>query len=616
MGILNFSSPMRVLWGAVVLLGLAPAASAQEGAGPGAAGSQWLHVIAEALLTDDFLWIWCGIIISWAGLMGIGLFRKSRRLQRALRNAIAGLASFQDPTEFTHGLEEYGQAVSSSPLLKGPWTEFRRSLVVPAQGEPGAVLTTDEPGRHLSDDTLGASQLSLGFYASVPSHLTAFGILGTFLGLAAGVHVAAGNLSASDPDVVKQALSQLLNGASLAFITSVVGLSCSLVFLIFERSAVAKLRRVRHDWAARLEQLVLPLSMEKLQFDQLEYAKEQTRQLKAFNDELRFSIEQALEERVAGRLAPLLERLDGSLQGLRQDRSTEAGAAIEDMLERFLAAMNQRTNEEFGSVKSALSEAADTLRSSAEVMSSQLGQAGSSLSAEVGSLLEGLRDGVERLNQTSASLNATIESALAKVRSDVEATSKTLSGNLVEAGKGAAQAMDQSMEGFQQGMKDLQRAAESMHRTVAEVQLAAKEMASVRRTISEAHVHVEQLIEPARALSESVRQSAAQFTAAWRDGREVVAQTQQIAALMAAQQDATAASWEEYRLRFEGIDRSLGRSFQQMSEGLDRYMEKTAEFAKELDEHSSKAIESLGAVMQELSETLSDLEELLPKVRR
>ncbi len=63
----------------------------------------------------------------------------------------------------------------------------------------------------------------------MPSHLTAVGILGTFLGLAAGIGMAAEGLTASAQQAVTQALKQLLAGESLAFVTSILGIFFSLV---------------------------------------------------------------------------------------------------------------------------------------------------------------------------------------------------------------------------------------------------------------------------------------------------------------------------------------------------------------------------------------------------
>ena len=568
------------------------------------------------LLSNQFVWIWCAAIVAYLLLCAVAFGLRTQRLLGSFRSALDPLRSIASPREFASELEHYSETVRELTPLRDPWMALRRTLLVPSQGEIRPVRSTTDIGHYLHDGSLIAGNVRLSFYASVPGHLTALGILGTFIGLAAGIGEASPNIQGNArPDLLLEALSKLLSGASLAFGTSIAGLGASLVFLVGERWQVSRMRQAQHEWVGRLEALIEPLSLERLAYDQLEYAKEQTKQLKGFNDELRFSIETALEEKVAGSLRPVLERVDASLQGLRADRQTDATAAIEAMIERFLTAMNERTSVEFGAVASAMTSAADELRASAAAVSSELGQAGSSVSAEFGNLLTGLRRTLERLDEAGARLNSKVEDSVARLQEELSVAAKSASGGMLEAGRDAAQAMTESAEGFRRGMGELERAAEGMHRNVEEVQLAAHEMASVRTTIADAHRHLEALVAPARELTQSVRQSSEQLTAAWRDGRELVGQIRQAVVDMSEQQRETAGAWQDYRARFENIDRSLREAFTHMSQSLDSYTAKTKDFAEGLDKHSANAIGSLSAVINELEGTLEELLDLLPKVK-
>ncbi len=60
--------------------------------------------------------------------------------------------------------------------------------------------------------------------------LISLGVLGTFFGLVIGVSAASSGLASTDADDARQALSALLDGAGLAFITSLLGLSFALWF--------------------------------------------------------------------------------------------------------------------------------------------------------------------------------------------------------------------------------------------------------------------------------------------------------------------------------------------------------------------------------------------------
>ncbi|TOQ08322.1 hypothetical protein CGH04_20465, partial [Vibrio parahaemolyticus] len=66
------------------------------------------------------------------------------------------------------------------------------------------------------------------YFNSVPNKLTGLGILGTFLGLVAGIYLASSGIGSNNIDEAKGALSHLLDGASLAFLTSIAGLITSM----------------------------------------------------------------------------------------------------------------------------------------------------------------------------------------------------------------------------------------------------------------------------------------------------------------------------------------------------------------------------------------------------
>jgi len=74
---------------------------------------------------------------------------------------------------------------------------------------------------------------------------TTLGVLGTFLGLSYGVSQASSGLASADITLARQAMSDLLNGAQLAFVTSLLGLVCSMFYgLILERKRDASTQAI------------------------------------------------------------------------------------------------------------------------------------------------------------------------------------------------------------------------------------------------------------------------------------------------------------------------------------------------------------------------------------
>lgn len=158
----------------------------------------------------------------------------------------------------------------------------------------------------MNDATINAPKLSSGFYQALPNLLTGIGILGTFLDLAAGVGSASAGLSSGDPSEITGSLHHLLSGAALAFWTSIVGISCSLPFLVAERLATGHLHLALDTWVGAIESRLERGAPEGVALRQLDEARRAREQLEHFNTELVFALEQALEEKSANRLSPQL----------------------------------------------------------------------------------------------------------------------------------------------------------------------------------------------------------------------------------------------------------------------------------------------------------------------
>ena len=207
--------------------------------------------------------------------------------------------------------------------------------MLPGPGSSDPIRNTSEVSAYLNDTTIIFPRISFGFYQSVPNLLTGLGILGTFIGLAFGVGAASAGLSSSDPGEITSSLQQLLDGASLAFLTSIIGIACSILFVPVDRFFSRRLHLAVDEWVAAIEARLERVTPEGVALEQLEQGRRAVTQLEHFNTELIFSLERALDEKIAGRLSPQLERLVEAVEGLREDRSSDAGQMIEQALGRF-----------------------------------------------------------------------------------------------------------------------------------------------------------------------------------------------------------------------------------------------------------------------------------------
>ena len=126
------------------------------------------------------------------------------------------------------------------------------------------------------------------------------------MGLAGGVGSASSGLSSGSPDEITSSLQQLLDGASLAFLTSIAGIACSILFVFVDRRASRKLHLAMDQWVGAIESRLERVTPEGVALEQLEQARRAATQLESFNTDLVFTLEKALEDKVAGRLSPQL----------------------------------------------------------------------------------------------------------------------------------------------------------------------------------------------------------------------------------------------------------------------------------------------------------------------
>jgi hypothetical protein len=75
-------------------------------------------------------------------------------------------------------------------------------------------------------------------------------------------------------------------------------------------------------------------------------------------------------------------------------------------------------------------------------------------------------------------------------------------------------------------------------------------------------------------------------------------------------------TWQAYAKRFEALDTSLERVFDQMDNGLKAYAEATSKYMRELDKHARTVTELFGGAVVGFTEAINELTEVLHKSRQ
>lgn len=171
-------------------------------------------------------YMWVFVVGSFVAALTWGRHKElavKRDIQRFL-DQVAQLGPTDSPRMV---VDQWFHAHSASPLAPF-WAQY-----VAALGHFAGA------GDSLPDITRYFSQYNLVYVAAnrrlidaVPGVLTMLGILGTFLGLVAGLH----GLSLSNPGSISNGIGQLIGGLSLKFTSSVYGIILALFWILLDKA--------------------------------------------------------------------------------------------------------------------------------------------------------------------------------------------------------------------------------------------------------------------------------------------------------------------------------------------------------------------------------------------
>ena len=578
----------------------------------------------KIFLKEQFVWGYCGFIFVLLLIFSGMLIYRAIPLYRRLQKAKQELNSLKGEKGFAKSFETYNTYAEEAFGLA--WKEFVETLVLPEPDSDQPIRNTGDVSRYLNDATVIFPRIAFGIHRSVPNLLTGFGILGTFLGLAGGVGSASSGLSSGTPSEITASLEELLAGASLAFMTSIAGISCSLVFVLVERATSRRLHIALNRWVGAIESRLERVTRAGVALQQLKEARRASTQLERFNTELIFSLEQALEEKVANRLAPQLERLVETVEGLRQDRSTDAAQMIEQALGQFADAMQERTGSQFDEMASIVAELNRTLKSSSEsltqsqkdvreALDSAMTTVRKSMDAGAASMTETLQqslgDVTRVLADASGSMAEQLSASSTAAATEIRETMGSVTRELADTGVDAVSKISGSLSGLETAAENLDRSARQSERMLAEMTNFVDQINTLRGTIEAAQRQITEAAEPVSRAAGDIRAASDKTADVLARTSDMVDRTDSLVSTLEQHQRSVAEAWSQYQDRFEGIDQSLARVFQQIDDGLSGYCDQVKQFANELDKTTSGTVQQLASATSELSGTIEDLIEHL-----
>ncbi len=585
-------------------------------------------------LSSGFVVLYCVGIGAFLGRSLQLLLRQTKWLESKLDKVRQELSEGDKPiaakTQLRKAMaaqfEAYNQEVEKT--LGSPWAEFVETLILPDPGSDDPIRNTGEVSRYLNDATIIFPHLSAGFFQAVPNLLTGLGILGTFIGLAAGVGAASTGLSSGVPGEITTSLQELLAGAALAFWTSICGIVCSIAFVLVEKRRSRRLHLALDQWVSDVEARFERVTPEGVALQQLHQAERAATQLEHFNTDLVFALEQALEEKIANRLSPQLQALLEAVERLRADRSTDSGQMIEKALARFNDSLRSQTGSQFEEMAETIQKLNCTLQASTDGLAQTGNDARNAIDAllrtvqtsmqsttddMVTALQHSLGDVKDVLASASNQLAESLTASGTEAASNLEKTLNVATQEMTAAGANAVERITGSLDGLQTAASRLERSTQQSERVLSGMNRFVEGLDALHSVIESTHEHIADVAEPVGRAAHEIRESMQSTADATRRMQDLINRAQTLTAELGRYQQSVADTWKQYQARFEGIDESLEQVFLHIENGLSKYCDQVKNFVDELDKTTGTTVNMLAGATSELTASIEVLTESLPR---
>jgi len=526
---------------------------------------------------------WCSwVFILLVGLVGfLVLGRFTIRCRRSVVQILHKLDEYESPDAFATGFEEFNLWAESNNLLSPGWKEFSMTLITPGPSDPALIRRSSPSSLYLNDTTM-LGGMNTRLWNAFPGFLTGLGILGTFIGLAAGMYLAQQGLAWGDVEKMRQALSRLLSGASTAFVTSIVGLIGSVIFSWWEKGSIKDLEHKIGKLNTRLDALISPISFERIAEGAFQEMKIQTGELRRFNSELANAIGAALDERLASRLTPALERLLDSVNGLREDRSLSSDETLKQVVAQFKATLNDAAGHEIHALGATLA----------------------GVNSNLGSTLEAFATSRDQILEHMTSGLMVIEEGAQTLRKELSAGSEPLLRGIQE--------LSAIVDEARRVIDDAAKAGDYWNLVCTDT---AKEISVSVDGLRTGHDRLTSTLGDFSSTIGGIGPVVSGLNGCSGCLDRTAAQLRESSALLDDHASAVTGVWHEQQARFESLDVSLGKVFQEIMDGVGQFQSGVISFMTEVDNQFGSAIDKMSGAIQGLSDAVGELGEQIDEMR-
>ncbi len=270
-------------------------------------------------------------------------------VNKNLKIFLAFISNFKK-TDLNFRFKEIDEWMSLNPYVSVAWAEFKNTLVfsesIALKGKNNDltykevsstvqnIQTTVDPLYFFNEETLITSKFNYKFLQTVPTILTGFGPLFTFLNIA----IAFGKIDFSSQEKTIASVAGLMGSMQTAALVSVIAVGSSLLFLFFERITGQMLcKKPLAKCEDILGKLFDNISSEKFLLELLKETKIQNNSISNLITALPQQFKVALNSGIASNLVPYLENLIFGINQMNKNikEAVKSGGKSDDVDDLF-----------------------------------------------------------------------------------------------------------------------------------------------------------------------------------------------------------------------------------------------------------------------------------------
>lgn len=584
--------------------------------------------------------------VGVAGIVSLFFYKNCGKLIR-LRNADIRklnqqIKNYDSSMNFFQELDE---KMKENHFIFPLWEKYRRNfIIIPDDEEINHVYSTTDADEYFNFSNLSAG-ISIEFWQNLAGVFTGLGILGTFLGLTIGLL----GFDMSSSATIQKGISNLLNGTSTAFLTSIVGILCALIFnYYYNNSLIRNFDASIDDFANKLDELIPRKQAEELLYINSEAVKEQTTELQDFNTTLALTIGDALRNAMTTDVKPVLEELltairelsTGGVETIKNSINDNTGSELRDFAGtlqelqqgmRDILMQSQQMNEENNqklrvavdemvkSLQNATSDSVTAQQKNMNEMNEQIKglftEMNDNLRQTVQGLLEAgsntgiqLDHSIKGAAETSDAIVKTWESVSKQQQEQLSHNIEQIRNILEETLRSIRDDRENYIQTLKNITQELQNTMASSDVLIKQAGVTANQFASAAGPMNDvAHTmntSVNNVIDATKSFNNQVGMTVLELKDTSSSNIKSVNTIREAL-------ERTEESWHAYENVFQGLDAQLGKTFTELEENLVKYNQLTQSGLSDnliaFDKNIGTAIGQVNALVQELQEAIEDL---------